>query len=50
MYILCRVCGNDTFRITAELVAECTNCGAKMSLSLPKPRIPKPDGVEPFKF
>jgi len=51
MYLLCRVCGNDTFRITVELIAECTSCGAKMSLYSPsEPKIPKPDDVKPFKF
>ncbi len=50
MYILCRVCGNDTFRITVEMVAECTSCGAKFSLGKPIDKLPKPDGIEPFRF
>ena len=39
--IRCSRCGNDTFRVTKDLVLICTKCGETIRV-LPKP-IPKPE-------
>ncbi len=56
MYFTCRVCGNDTFKVSFSLILKCTKCGATFSLrreiDVPEPRKPlKPeDDVRPFEF
>ncbi|MCD6494267.1 MAG: hypothetical protein J7K36_10860 [Archaeoglobaceae archaeon] len=41
MYIQC-ICGNNTFRITLDFIAECTKCGRKIAICDKNKRIPKP--------
>gem|GEM_PF-1917104 len=53
MYLKCRRCGNDTFRISSDMIAICANCGASYEICFtpkPKPEEPlKPEPLPPSK-
>ncbi|AEA47407.1 hypothetical protein [Archaeoglobus veneficus] len=43
MYLTCKKCGNDTFKITSDMRAECTKCGATYEICFkPSPKPPEP--------
>jgi len=46
MYLQCS-CGNDTFKITTNLFAECAKCGARFTICETKPK-PTPTPPEPL--
>jgi len=41
MYLICKKCGNDTFKITSDMVAICAKCGASYDICF-TPRKPEP--------
>jgi len=49
MYLQC-TCGNNTFRITLDFVAECTKCGRSITICEAKPRQPAPPEPLPPKL
>jgi ribosomal protein L37E len=49
MYLTCRRCGNNTFRIAIGMRAECANCGEAFELVRP-PEQPEPKKPQKYWF